>query len=146
MQLLDTSLYGNTVRQWVVAVGIGLAVFVALRLVAWAVRGGLEAHRQKTATGLDDILAIALRKTHTLVLLVAGIWAGSATVALPSRVQKVVNSVAVIAFLVQGGLWVSAGIVEWVGLRREAKLEEDAAGVMSLKVLSVAVSSSATSW
>jgi small-conductance mechanosensitive channel len=138
MQLLDTSLYGNTVRQWVVAVGIGLAVFVALRLVAWAVRG-LEAHRQKTATGLDDILAIALRKTHTLVLLVAGIWAGSATVALPSRVQKVVNSVAVIAFLVQGGLWVSAGIVEWVGLRREAKLEEDAAGVMSLKVLSVAV-------
>jgi len=139
VQLLDTSLYGDTVRQWVIAVGIALATFAALRLAIWAVRGRLEAHREKTATGIDDILAIALRKTHTLVLLVAGAWAGSATLTLPSRVQKAVNSVVLIAFLVQGGLWVSAGIVEWVGLRREAKIDEDAAGVMSLKVLSVAV-------
>jgi small-conductance mechanosensitive channel len=139
MQLLDTSLYGNTLRQWAIAVGTALVVFVALRVLIWAVRGRLEAHREKTATGLDDILAIALRKTHTLVLLAAGIWVGSATVALPSKVQKLVNSVGMIAFLVQGGLWLSAGIVEWVGLRREAKLAEDAAGVMSLKVLSVAV-------
>jgi small-conductance mechanosensitive channel len=139
MDLLDTSLYGNALRTWLIALGITIAAYAALRFVVWALRSRLDAHQDKTRTGIDDALSAALGKTHAVALLAVGIWIGAVVLTLPPRARRVVVSVAMIAFLFQTGLWLSAAIVKWVALRRVERLEEDAAGVMSMKVLSVAL-------
>ncbi len=139
MHLFGTTFDGTVLRSWLFALGITIAVYAALRLVVWASRTRLDAQHAKTRTGIDDVLAAAVRETHSIVLLVVGIWVGSAVVVLTPDARRVVRSVAMIALLVQVGLWLSAAIVKGVALRREARIEEDAAGVMSMKVLSVAV-------
>lgn len=137
--VFSTTFLDNPARAWFVAVVVTLAVYAALGLTVRVVRGRLAAHHARTRNHVDDLVAAALARSHRVVFLVTGAWVGSGFLDLPSRVHGGLASLAEITLMVQAGLWLSGAIVAWVGLQREERLEDNAAAVMSTKVLSVAV-------
>lgn len=138
MSFLERTFYGNTLADWGTALAIFAVVLGALwgleRLISWRVRKFAE----RTETAVDDLIVHALERTKLLFLVLIALWAASLSVALPARLQTVLGRVAVIALLLQGGIWCSAGISFFVRRYRERTLEQDAAAVTTMSAMSFA--------
>lgn len=139
MEMLPDDILGNGPGVWASAFGAALVTYLALRVLAGVLVARLAKLASSTRTRWDDIVIHALRKTKGLVLLVVALYAGSLPLDLPERLTSFVQHVAVIAFLVQAGLWISAGIRQWIEVTREERAAEDAAAVMTMNVIGIAV-------
>lgn len=137
MDFLADTFYGNTVRDWLEAVAVTLGAYAVLRIIALVVVARLGKLAEKTKLPWDDIFIGALKKTRTILLLIVAAYAGGQILLLPDRARTILESVTIIALLVQTGIWISAGIRQWVQVERERR-EDDPATVMSMSVLGVA--------
>lgn len=133
MHLLDETFLGNTGTTWLIALGISVGVFVVLRLVTRVVIARIGALAKKTENKLDDLVIHALRQTKSLALAIVSIWAGATVLELPEDVRPILRLVAVIAFILQTGIWLSSGLMFW--LKRYRDTEEDAASIMTMNAI-----------
>lgn len=138
MSYLHLSLLGNTVLAWGTAAAVTGLSFGAFHLLAAVSAKRLAHFAARTRTGWDDIAAAALDRTKSLLLLVLAAYAGSLALSLPARLHGLLRSVAIVALLLQAGLWVSTGIRRWVAFQREGRPPEEAATVMTMNVFGVA--------
>jgi small-conductance mechanosensitive channel len=138
MDLLETTLFGNSLRTWAVAVGVMIVAFAVLRIITVRVIGRLARMADRTRNRWDDVVAAALDATRSILLAIVALFAGVSVLTLPDRVTSILTSVTIIALLVQGGLWISAGIKGWIAIQHEERREEDAAAVMTMNVVGVA--------
>jgi small-conductance mechanosensitive channel len=138
MDFLETILFGNTVRTWATALGVTIVAFLVLRLLRSRLIGRLARVADRTEFRWDDVISAALGATRSVLLLVVALFAGASVLTLPERVVSTVESVTIIALLVQGGLWVSAGIKGWIAIQYEERKDEDAAAVMTMNVVGIA--------
>ncbi len=138
MDYLRTMLLGNTVLSWLIAVGAAAVSFLGLRVVISTLGTRLARFAAHTRTRWDDITAEALEKTKPMLLLVFAIWIGASLLSLPVGVHEVLDKAAVIALILQGGIWASGAIRRWTALQREQRVAEHAAEVMTMDVLGVA--------
>ena len=139
MEMLPEEILGNAPGAWASSLGAAMVTYVALRLLAGVLVSRLARLARSTRTRWDDIVTHALRKTKGLVLLIVALYAGTLPLELPERLTSFVQHLAVIAFLVQAGLWISAGIQQWIEVHREERAAEDAAAVMTMNVIGIAV-------
>jgi len=137
MSLLEAPFYGNTVRSWAISLGVAILAFLAFRLATRLILGKLARLASSTDTDWDDIIDSALRETKTIVLLLFALALGAIPLTLPNQVSGVLTRLATIALFVQIGFWVSGGIARWIAVYKARKATEDAAAVMSMKVLSI---------
>jgi small-conductance mechanosensitive channel len=135
MQVLDQAFAGNEVRGWLVAVGVGLATVVALRVLLGLFATRLRQLAQRTETVWDDLVIHALSRTRGLFLLVVGAQAGSRVLALPGAARDVLDGATIVAVLLQAGVWGAAALRFGIGRQREAMLREDRAAATSLAAL-----------
>ncbi len=135
---LTQELLGNPVRSWLSALGAASGLWLTLSVGAGLLVRRLSKLAQKTRTTWDDVFTYALGRTKGLVLLLVALYGGSLFLTLPQRVAALLEHLAVIAFLVQAGIWLSAGVRQWVELNREERSEEDAAAVMTMNVIGIA--------
>ncbi len=133
MHLLDETFLGNTGTTWLIALGISVGVFVVLRLVKRVVIARIGALAKKTENKLDDLVIHALRQTKSLALAIVSIWAGATVLELPEDVRPILRLIAMIAFIVQAGIWLSSGLMFW--LKRYRDSEEDAASIMTMNAI-----------
>jgi small-conductance mechanosensitive channel len=138
MDYLHASFLHNTVLAWATAALVTLLTFAALRLVAVTVAGRLARLATHTKTHWDDIVAAALERTKILLVFVMSTYAGSTVLTVPARVHGALRSVAIVALLIQAGLWMGAGIRAWVTIQRKDRPPEEAATVMTMNVFGVA--------
>lgn len=103
--------YGNPVWAWLLALGLALLALVGLRIARGVVYRRLHAYAQTTTSDLDNLAADLLARTNLLFLFLA-LSAGSLVVVLPEKVTTLLSSTAVIALLVQAGIW-GNGVVAW---------------------------------
>jgi small-conductance mechanosensitive channel len=139
MELLSNTLWGNTLGTWAVSLGLAVLVYTGLRLVASVVVSRLAKIAKGTATHWDDVVTDALGRTKGFVLLFLSVFLASLTLTLPARLESVLEHLVVIVLLVQVGIWVSAGISQWIALTRERRAAEDAAAVMTMNVIGIAM-------
>ncbi|MGH7606992.1 MAG: hypothetical protein ACREME_06600, partial [Gemmatimonadales bacterium] len=114
MEFLETTVYGNALRQWLLAVTAGLATYTVLQVMLRAVRGRLSRTAGHTSTGWDDVLVEALARTKSVFLLVVAMYAGTMALDLPQRVHALLETAAVLLLLFQGGIWLSACLTGWL--------------------------------
>ncbi len=138
MDLLDTMLADNALRDWLIAAGVTLASFILLRYVAVGVLGRLARAAARTGTRWDDILADALNGTRSLPMLAVALYAGGRVLTLPGSASGILRSITVIALLVQAGLWVSRGLTAWLAFRTEEDAADEPARVMTMNVIGIA--------
>ena len=132
-ELTDT-FYGNEIKTWLIALAVAIGTLVALRLVEQVLIVRVERLTQKTHTIIDDVIICALRKTKLLYLLIVSIFVGSIWLSLPSEVRSPLWKVAVVATIIQAGIWLSTALQIW--LENYSKEETDGADRMTMNALS----------
>jgi small-conductance mechanosensitive channel len=132
-ELTDT-FYGNEIKTWLIALAVSIGTLVALRLVEQVLIVRVERLTQKTHTIIDDVIIGALRKTKLLYLLIVSIFVGSIWLSLPSEVRSPLWKVAIVATIIQAGIWLSTALQIW--LENYGKEETDGADRMTMNALS----------
>ena len=132
-ELTDT-FYGNEIKTWLTALAVAIGTLVALRLVEQVLIVRVERLTQKTHTIIDDVIVGALRKTKLLYLLIVSIFVGSIWLSLHSEVRSPLWKVAVVATIIQAGIWLSTALQIW--LENYSKEETDGADRMTMNALS----------
>lgn len=135
MDFLDLTFYGNTVQRWAIALAVGLGTLVLLRLVRGTAARRLKRLAERTHTRWDDLAARVLAKTNLVFLLLIAAWAGALVLALPPLVRGYVETLAVLAFLAQAGVWASAAVSFGLDRYREERMAKDAAAVTSVSAV-----------
>ena len=135
MEFLQQGFFNNTLQDWLTALAVGLLSMLALRLLQALVSKRLGKLAARTQTRWDDHVLEMLDGTRMLFWLVTGVWLGSLWLELPGRANAVVQSVFVIALLVQAGLWGQHLVGAVLSDYRRRKLDENPAGVTSLGII-----------
>lgn len=136
MQLLDDVIWGNSVREWGIALLVAIAIGLGLKIVLRIVASRLRVLTRRTANELDDAIVQALGGTRLVVLLLAGVGVASAGLDLVDRVRSAIESVVVIAVILQLGLWTKDVVIAWLDGYRERQMEADRAAATTAGALS----------
>jgi len=123
-EILAKSFLGNTLSSWGVAAGVALATLLLLWILRTLVKKRLAVLAESTKTVVDDLVVTVLESTRPLFLLVVSVWAGSRALKLNQTVQRVLFIIAVVAVLVQVGLWATAALMKWLAIVRSEKAGE----------------------
>lgn len=134
-EILTLEWCGNTVHDWLIALGVTLTVWVALFIVRKVAVASVKQLVQKTAFAWDDVLAAVIPKTHGLFLLTLAVLAGSRPLLLSEDIDKILKQVVVVVGLIQIGLWATSVVSFMVKTHRERKLKEDPASVTTIGAL-----------
>lgn len=78
---------------------------------------------------VDDFFVEIVRRARRFLLLIVVVWVGSLFLSLDGRIEEVLRTVAILAFLLQLTLWLLVGINFWVEHARRKRLASDAASV-----------------
>lgn len=135
MELLEISYLDVPLLTWLLAAAIALGVIVVLRLVQAVVARRLARLAKRTETRIDDLFLEVVNRTKFLFLLVLGLYAGAYVFALPEDLRDLVESVIVVAFLIQAAIWGSHLVAGWLARQARRRMAEDAAGATTLSVL-----------
>lgn len=112
--LLAWPLYGGTLLQWLVALGVTLGIVLAARIALPFVIHRLEVLSKRTTLVVDDALTQALHSTRLVLVALVAIQAGTQALELPGGAQQAVRAVATIALFLQVGLWAGALLQFWL--------------------------------
>lgn len=99
---------GNTLALWGGSLALALLAFGGLILLRRVLAGRIAAWARQTATEWDDILADAIRVTHSLTLLSVSVYAASRLLQLPDVAERGLDRLLFIALMLQVGRWGSA--------------------------------------
>jgi small-conductance mechanosensitive channel len=135
MNWLDRMLQVNSTADWIAAAAVACALAAALLLARWLLVRRFAAYARTTVTVVDDVIAEALAATRWLFLVVIAVYAGAQLLELPARVARVIDSIAVIAVLVQAALWANRGIAAWLTQYLQEKRRADVAGATTVTLL-----------
>lgn len=90
--------WGNSIKDWLIAVGIITISLIALRLVKRIVMAQLKKWAQRTNTTVDDFLILLMERSVLPFFYLLSIYVGLSYLVLESRIQNVLK----IALLVAG--------------------------------------------
>ncbi|MEX1140039.1 MAG: mechanosensitive ion channel family protein [Bacteroidota bacterium] len=135
MEYLDQEYFGNSVRAWLLAFGVAVATIVAVRLLKGLFVRSIAKLTPATFDGIQDLLGDVLGRTKFFLVFVIAVYAGASTLILPGAFERAVAVAAVIAALLQIGLWGNAIITFWIGKIVQRKIQHDAAGATTMTAL-----------
>ncbi len=135
MTFLDWIYFENTVRTWLLALLVAIFAMVALRIAMRLIIRRAIVISKRTETDIDDLVAHLLESTGFLFLLVLSLYMGSLALTLPQKATRLVNSVVVIALLVQSAIWATELLSYWIIRYERQKKEEDPSSVTVVAAL-----------
>lgn len=135
MPFLYAMLDNNALWRWVVALGVFLAVYMALSLVK-----GLGQRRLANLADKADNAALRLgaellgRRSNRIVFAVVALYAASLALEVPDAAAQALRGATVVALFVQAALLGNGLIHYWVSraLREREQLDPETVSVMSL--------------
>ena len=94
MEVLHQEFYGNSILNWVTAVGILILSFVVVKMLYWIFSNVIRRLTSKTKTNLDDVLIDKLEKPLTYLVLILGYWISIHYLVFKVNVELVLENVA----------------------------------------------------
>jgi len=111
MKLWQQLLKANTWEDFFVAAGIALLAF----FVAWLVRNLMARYITRPALAADVV-----RATRLWLLAPLALYVGATTMELPARLDRLLESIALVALVMQFALWATRLLSRWLSMRAEA--------------------------
>ncbi|MBM3316898.1 MAG: mechanosensitive ion channel family protein [Candidatus Eisenbacteria bacterium] len=139
MQPADAAFYGNSLRDWVAAIGIAAIVWTALWVIKTVVLRQISRLASKTSTQLDDLAIHILRGTRVFFIAVLAVSAGSQAIDLPETAERLIPKVVVLALLLQVALWGGRAIDFARKHYVRARLQEDPGAATAFGAVSFVV-------
>ncbi|MEM7587269.1 MAG: mechanosensitive ion channel domain-containing protein, partial [Acidobacteriota bacterium] len=110
--ILEQTYYGNTVLEWLWALGIVVAALVLGKLVYWIFQNVARKLTAKTDTKLDDIILDMIEEPIVVIVTVMGFWTAFNTLTIESaRVSEFINN-AMNAAVILSIAWLAARLVD----------------------------------
>jgi small-conductance mechanosensitive channel len=134
---LDRVYLGNSVRVWLVALGVFLAVFGALLLLRWFVTTRLQRIAEHTATRVDNYVVALLERTRYFFLVAVALAAALQALVMPATLRGSLHRVAMLAVIVQMGLWVNELVTLYLRALTARKAATDLASVTTMNALAM---------
>ena len=143
--LTEYGFFGNSIARWLAALGIFLLVLIVLSLVRSIVARRADRLAKLTQSEWDDTLVATLQRTKGWFLVIVAAFVAShalvfpdeplAPEGTPGRTRQIIQTIAILALLVQAGLW--GNVLITTGLERYVKrrTEGDPASVMTISAL-----------
>lgn len=135
MDFLAQKYLDNTLYQWLIALAIVVLGYPILLLLRKKFIRHIGIITEKTQTLLDDWLVNALQKTKAWFLLTITITIGLYFLKIPQHIEDVVFHIAIIALLVQAGIWLSTIFSLSLDNYRKRQKEKDPASLTTLNAI-----------
>jgi len=90
------SFWGNTVKNWLMAAGTILVLFVVIRLFKHTVLKKIQALALHTASNFDDLLVAVLEKTLVPLAYILSVYAGVKILDTNAKADRVINGAAMV--------------------------------------------------
>lgn len=135
MEFLERTYLGNSLQNWLLALGLLLATFAVLKIIQRIAISRLSKLAAATDNQLDDLLVSMLKQTKFLILLVASAYLASQVITLKPAIQTFWQKVVVLILILQGGIWASAGIKFWLGKAFQRRMDQDASSATTISLL-----------
>ncbi len=117
-QILDYSFYANPVRAWLVALGVSVIVFSALKIVKAVLIKNLEKLSVRTENTIDDLVVELLKDSHNSLFITFSLLIGSVVLDLPNKLHHLITVLPILVMLWQAGTWgnkiISFGLKRYV--------------------------------
>ncbi|MEE9912084.1 MAG: mechanosensitive ion channel family protein [Deltaproteobacteria bacterium] len=126
---------GNTLQNWLIAVCILMAVFVALKIIQRVVIRKLSRLAAATDNQVDDLIVSMLKQTKFLILLVASAYVASQAITIKPSIAVLWQKAVILILIIQGGLWASAGISFALGRTIQKRMDQDASSATTITFL-----------
>jgi len=143
MDLLRVNLripeFSNSLLDWLIALGVASAWFLALLAIRRLIR---RYHRRlvpQPKVSFAEVLTATFSRTSALFMLVAGLEAGLATLNPSGLVTRVTRSVVLIVLIWQVGIWSTTATGALLERRRQLAEDTDRAVASSLGIVGVIV-------
>ena len=133
--MLDQSVYGNTIFEWLIAAGFALVAGAALVALRALILQRLSAHDPKAQRHAAANMRAVFEGTRPWFLIMVAVFIGAQIVELPRKADRLVDHVTIIAMIAQTAVWVSLAIRHWLARQVAAKRETDAGAATTVAVL-----------
>lgn len=131
---LHYSFWDNTVGQYLAALGVVTAALLILAVSRLLLKPRLTT-AGTTETRIDDLVRRLVSRTRLMLLGLVLLYFALKPLTLPDVAYGVIRGTAIIAFLIQLGIWISAALDFWLERYREGKIETDAAAVTTVSAV-----------
>jgi small-conductance mechanosensitive channel len=122
----EIELLNNTIYTWLIATAATLITFVLLILIKRLLARHLVRKELEKRSSIDIFLGGALIRTRNYFLLIFAFYIGSLFLALSATVRGFIDTVTVIVFMLQVGIWGTGIINFWINRRiREEMLKNN---------------------
>jgi small-conductance mechanosensitive channel len=135
LDIFNREFYGNSLSTWSIALAVGIATYVALRLLRTLLVRQVNRLASRTTSGVDDVICEAIRATRWWYLATVGIWVGAMLLALPEFVRDRLGTLAILVTLAQIGIWGVVAIRSYVAGYSSRRLVDDPASVTTIRAL-----------
>jgi small-conductance mechanosensitive channel len=131
--------FGNTITAWLISLGIGAVVFLALLLIKRLVVSRLGKLAARTENDFDDAVVEIIRSTRSFFLVAIAIYAAIRGLTIHPRLLGPLEKTLELLILLQIGLWAS-GLVAFLVQRSLEKRDHasDRIGVAALRAIGIA--------
>ena len=136
MNILETVYFNNALKLWLISSGIGICLFIILKLVIVFGKHQLEKIAPKTVSRIDDVVLTILNKTISLTIIIISIYIASLALNLSEYDSKIILNTLILVTLLQIALWGNALISFYITEYTNKKKETDAAAVTTVSSLS----------
>lgn len=133
--ILEYDLLGNSVQNWLVALCVTLVTLVLLYLLKRIGLSRLAALAKQTENAWDDAIADMLLRTRSPFIIIVALFLGSLFISLAGDYRQITYSIAAIALLVQGGLWLNGLLLFWLRQDQEQRRKTDPASVAAVNAM-----------
>lgn len=136
MEFFGQELYGNSVQDWLVALGVAVFLVVVLHFSKRIVFKRLSSLAMRTETHLDDAVSELVGRTRLVFWVVLSVYIASLTLSLPQENRLLVAVVTRVVFFIQLALWGNGMISFWARRQVAGSVEKhDEATATSVNVL-----------
>jgi small-conductance mechanosensitive channel len=127
---LDIPLFGDPIRDWLLAAGIFVLFFAAFLVARRLVVHRMKRLAERTETEIDDYVIGTLRQTRWLLLVLPAIYLGSLTLDLTAKARGLTRTLAILSLLLQVALWALVSIDFWVEHTRRRRGRDAASATL----------------
>jgi small-conductance mechanosensitive channel len=130
--LLEHKVLDNSLQNWLIALGVVVFALFVMLLVRRVGVARLKTLSGRTENIWDDGVTDMLSRTRSQFLLIVALFLGSLFLTLSDQYRQIVYSIAAIALVLQGGLWINALVVFWLKTDEQRRKETDPASVAAV--------------
>jgi len=110
MNLLQELYSGNKLQDWLIALSSLVVIFTTLKILQTIVVRRLSKLAASTDNQIDDLFVMILKQTKFFILIIVSAYFASYLLVLKTSVTAIWGKIIVLALILQGGFWASAGI------------------------------------